>query len=209
MPKIITPLPSQAPIQNPTGIVLLFSDQWRKAKDTNQNPKSRIQNPESKIQNLMIVRPAKDSDVAELAHLYRQTVEVNAPQYYTPAQTQAWSAFASNLEAFRAFITGVTTYVAVDETQVLGFAGIGNDGHVLSVYVRYDSLGGGIGSALMQHLLQHAQTHSIQRLYAEASEFSLGLFQKFGFRLYETEQVERGGVKFHRYLVERLLDYSP
>ena len=49
-----------------------------------------------------------------------------------------------------------------------------------------------------------ARTHHIQRLYAEASEFSLGLFKKFGFRLYDTELVNREGVQFTRYLVELL-----
>ena len=40
------------------------------------------------------------------------------------------------------------------------------------------------------------------RLYAEASEFSLGLFKKFSFRLYGTEIVNRQGVEFERYLME-------
>ena len=40
------------------------------------------------------------------------------------------------------------------------------------------------------------------RLYAEASEFSLGLFKKFGFHVYDTEVVDRQGVQFYRHLVE-------
>ncbi|WP_265584584.1 MULTISPECIES: hypothetical protein [unclassified Coleofasciculus] len=42
-------------------------------------------------------------------------------------------------------------------------------------------------------------------LYAEASEFSLGLFKKVSFHIYDTEMVERQGVQFKRYLVEQSL----
>jgi putative acetyltransferase len=57
----------------------------------------------------------------------------------------------------------------------------------------------------MQTLVDYASSHNIQRLYAEASEFSLGLFEKCGFHIYDTEIVERQGVQFKRYLVERNL----
>jgi putative acetyltransferase len=100
---------------------------------------------------------------------------------------------------------GVTTYVAVDDTSIVGFAGIGEGGYVASVYVRHDCLHRGIGSTLMQTVLDHAQREGLQRLYSEASEFSLGLFIEFGFRQYGTEVVDRNGVQFTRYLMERVL----
>jgi putative acetyltransferase len=102
-------------------------------------------------------------------------------------------------------ILGVTTYVAEADTGILGFAGIGDNGYVASTYVRHDCLHQGIGSLLMQAVLTHAQEKQIQRLYAKASEFSLGLFQKFGFSQYDTEVVDRNGVQLTRYLVERFL----
>jgi putative acetyltransferase len=151
----------------------------------------------------MDIRLAKEADLSELAALFRQTVLVNAPKYYTPTQTTVWAASPDDAEQFHQFILGVNTFVTTDDTSILGFAGIGEDGHVASVYVRHDSLHQGIGSALMQAVLDYAQNHRIHRLYAEASEFSLGLFKKFGFQLYDTELVDRHGVQFTRYLVER------
>ncbi|BDM83316.1 GNAT family N-acetyltransferase [Acaryochloris marina] len=150
----------------------------------------------------MKIRHANDSDVLALAHLYRQTVLTWGPQHYTPQQTAAWASFGSETDPFRAFILKATTFVATNHTGILGFAGIANDGHVTSAYVRQDCIHQGIGSELMRNLIEYAQKHHIQRLYAEASEFSLGLFKKFGFQLYETEMVERQGVQFQRFLVE-------
>jgi len=151
------------------------------------------------------IRIATEADLPTLAALFRDTVLVNAPQHYTAAQTEAWAAVDGASPRFHQFILGVTTYVAVDDTGTVGFAGIGEDGYVASIYVRHDCLHRGIGSTLMQRVLDHAQDRHIQRLYTEASDFSLGLFIKFGFRQYDTEVVDRNGVQFTRYLMERVL----
>ncbi len=152
----------------------------------------------------MELRLAIAADLSNLAALYRDTVLINAPQHYTPAQTEAWAAVDAASPRFRQFILGVTTYVAEDGTGIVGFAGIGDDGHVASAYVRHDRLHQGIGSTLMQAVLAYAREKQMSRLYAEASEFSLGLFQKFGFHQYDTEVVNHNGVQFTRFLVERL-----
>jgi putative acetyltransferase len=151
----------------------------------------------------MNIRVAQESDLAELAELFRQSVLSTAPQRYTPEQTQAWASMAADGDRFRQLILQPTTYVLTDDTGILGFAGIAADGYVASTYVRRDHIHQGLGSTLMQVILDHASRNGIQRLYTEASEFSLGLFKKFGFHLYDTEVVERHGVQFKRYLVER------
>ncbi|EKU99451.1 acetyltransferase, N-acetylglutamate synthase [Leptolyngbya sp. PCC 7375] len=153
----------------------------------------------------MDIRLANETDLLELSALFRQTVLVHAPKYYTKAQTEVWAASPLDVEHFRQFILEVTTFVAIDKTGILGFSGIGDNGHVASAYVRYNSLHQGIGSKLMKTVLNYAHEHHMQRLYAEASEFSLGLFKKFGFQLYDTEVVSRQGVEFERYLVELFL----
>ncbi len=144
---------------------------------------------------------AQESDLPELAKLYQQTVLEIAPQKYSPIQTEAWAFFATE-EGFRDFILKPTTFLAVDTTGILAFFGIESDGHIASAYVRRDRVRQGIGATLIQTLLDHAKSNNIKRLYAEASEFSVALFQKSGFHLYDTEVVDRQGVDFKRYLVE-------
>ncbi|MBE9068709.1 GNAT family N-acetyltransferase [Leptolyngbya cf. ectocarpi LEGE 11479] len=153
----------------------------------------------------MNIRVANAGDLPTLSTLYRQTVLVNAPAYYSPAQTKVWSASISDADHFRRFILEVNTFVAIDDKAILGFAGIGDNGHVASAYVKHDCIHQGIGSVLMQSILDYAQEHHIRRLYAEASEFSLGLFKKFGFQLYDTEIVDLQDIQFERYLMERYL----
>ena len=153
----------------------------------------------------MHIRLASEADLPALAELYRQTVLVNAPQYHSSAQTQTWAAAPADADQFHQFVLAANTFIAENDTGILGFAGIEAEGRVASTYVRHDCLRQGIGSALMQAVLDYAQSQGMRRLYAEASEFSLGLFKKFGFGLYNTEVVVRQGVEFDRYLVERHL----
>lgn len=165
------------------------------------------------------LRLATAADVSALASLYRETVLAHAPQHYSPAQTQAWAAFGANTPGFRQFILDATTYVAEthvaeastpdgtgippSQPLILGFGGLATDGHITALYVRHNCLGQGIGSHLLATLLNQAHQENMTRLYAEASAFSLGLFQKFGFRHYANDRVDRGGVNFERYLVEK------
>jgi len=150
----------------------------------------------------MNIRVAHESDIPQLADLYSQTVQAHGLEHYTLEQTQTWASFALSKKLFRRFILDVTTFVAGDDTGIVGFAGIGADGHIASLYVRHDCLHQGIGSALMEVILEYGKSQEIKRLYAEASRFSLGLFQKFGFQVYDREIVERKGVEFERDLVE-------
>lgn len=150
------------------------------------------------------IRLAKTADVPQLAQLFYETVIRNGAQHYTEAQTQAWANFARDQTAFAQFVTAATTFLIEEDNALLGFAGIAADGHVTAVYVRGDRLGQGIGSQLMETLLNYAETQDLQRLYAEASEFSLGLFLKFGFQQFDVEVVEREGVEFQRYSVEKI-----
>lgn len=167
---------------------------------------------------VLTLRPATAADIPALASLYRATVLTHAPQHYSPAQTQAWADLGANTPVFRRFILGATTYVAetdiaetdvaetaLDPPQILGFAGLATDGHITALYVRHDCLGQGIGSHLLATLLAKARQDQMPRLYAEASAFSLGLFRKFGFRHYATDQIDRDKVRFERYLVEQTL----
>jgi len=150
----------------------------------------------------MQIRLATTEDVISLAQLFAASVRAMGPDAYSPAQVDAWAASAESPETFRDFILRPTTYVAYDSSGAIGFCGLEPDGHVRSVYVRPDRARKGIGSRLLLHILAEAAGCGIERLSAEASEFSLPLFLKHGFHATGTETVERNGVAFTRHLVE-------
>ncbi len=153
----------------------------------------------------MKIRVATESDLAELAELYRYSVLAIAPQYYQAEQVQMWASFPSSPEWGRDFILKPVTFVAETNNQILGFSGLEPDGHVASLYVHGDHGRQGIGSSLLTAVLDFAHTQQITHLHTEASEVSKPLFEKFGFQVHETEQALRNGVQFQRYLMRKEL----
>ncbi|MEZ6050723.1 MAG: GNAT family N-acetyltransferase [Planctomycetaceae bacterium] len=148
------------------------------------------------------IRIATADDLDELAELFVDSVRTVGLQRYTQTQVDSWAASASDREWFQEFILKPRTYVAIDETDPVGFCGIEADGHVASLYLRGDRQRHGIGTQLLKHVLDYANRAGINRLHAEASEFSLSLFLKLGFQTVGTETVERNGATFARHLVE-------
>ncbi len=151
------------------------------------------------------LRPASSADVPGLAALFAESVRALGPSRYSAEQVEAWAAFAQETERFSAFILDAWTLVAEDDSGLLGFAGLGADGHVTSLYVAPAAARRGVGSRLLTALLEEAGRRGLPLLYTEASEFSRPLFGRHGFTVEEVERVERGGVLFLRYRMVRRL----
>lgn len=149
------------------------------------------------------LRPVGNTDLPSLRSIYANAVGAIGPTAYSSDQVEVWRAFASEGD-FDDFILSVHTYAAVIGGKAIGFCGIADDGHVASVYVRPDWFGQGIGSTLLSAVLRRYPEPTSGRYYAEASIFSLPLFERSGFRRTGTEQADRCGVKFERFLVERI-----
>ncbi len=152
----------------------------------------------------MIIRTAIESDIPALAKLYSHSVKAIAPGQYSQEQVQVWASFSEETESFRRFILEPTTFVAEKTLLLLGFSGVTHKGHIASLYVHGDYNRQGIGSLLLDSVIEYAQINGINQLHSEASEFSKPLFEKFGFSSYATEKVIRNGVLFQRYLMRRL-----
>ncbi|MFQ5569646.1 MAG: GNAT family N-acetyltransferase [Rhodothermales bacterium] len=152
----------------------------------------------------MHIRIATEADLPVLADLYAGSVNAIGPEQYSEAQVASWASFARK-DTFCRFILESITYVAEDESGVLGFCGLSDSGHIASLYVRSDCTRQGIGSKLLATALDQAVKRGIRILRSEASEFSYPLFLKFGFILSGMETVDRNGVIFNRYLVEKHL----
>ncbi|MDX1420412.1 MAG: GNAT family N-acetyltransferase [Rubricoccaceae bacterium] len=152
----------------------------------------------------MHLRAARPDDAPALAALFADAVRAAGPARYSPPQVEAWAAAADHPRALWHRLLRHDTFVAEDETGPIGFAGLAPDGHVTALYVRPDRMRRGVGSALLDAVLARAETLGLGRLYAEASLFSLPLFERAGFTRSHVERIERRGVRFERHHVVRV-----
>lgn len=155
----------------------------------------------------MKLRRVEEGDLEALARLYRESVRAEAPGHYGEAQIEVWASFPEREEDFRAFVLDPHTLVAEDESGIVGFGGLYEDGHLASLYVRSDRTRHGVGTALLSALLEQGELEGIETFRTEASEMSRGLFERFGFVLDSVEVVERGGEAIPRYRM--VLDRDP
>ena len=150
------------------------------------------------------LRPATDADTDALRALYVDAIRTTGPEAYTPEQVATWTRGAEDAARFRAHLLGEWAVVAEGESGPLGFAALDGD-RVSGLYVRGDAQRRGLGGRLLGAVVAEARRRGLQALRAEASVFSLGLFERWGFRVTEVERIVRGGVSFDRSLVMREL----
>ena len=150
----------------------------------------------------MRIRRALAEDLPALREIYRDSVEVIGPSAYSGAQVRAWADVA-DLPLVEATICSNTTWVAELEDRVAGFCTLEPDGHVALLYVLGALNRRGVGSALLAWTLEHADVPAGTQFYAEASEFSRALFERFGFTDVRAERVVWNGAEFLRYNVRR------
>lgn len=144
----------------------------------------------------------------ELRRLYADSVRRLGPRHYSPEAVAAWASFADQ-PRFREFVTTPFTFVAEDESGVVGFGGVDASGHVASLYVRAGRGREGIGSRLLLKLLEVGRAEGASHFRTEASELSRPLFERFGFSVVGVEVVERSGVAFERFRMEKRVDTEP
>ena len=113
---------------------------------------------------------------------------------------------ARDSEHFHAMLTNGQTFVAVDSLDTpVGFTGVEPSGRVASLYVAASWTRKGIGSSLLQHVIEHATKLQLPILWSEASFLSRAVFERHNFAVENAEYIVFNGVKFKRWIVRQRL----
>lgn len=162
----------------------------------------------------MQIRPAKTSDAGAIMEIYNREVLETA---------HTFDLHPRSLEDQRRYIEdrsgGLVVLVAEDDDeQIAGFGSISfyrdRPGYRTSVensvYVRPEQQRSGVGSALLEALIENARTHGFHAMFArivDAQEASVALHRRHGFEMVGIER--QAGRKFGKFrdvaLMQRLL----
>ncbi|MBD0337291.1 MAG: GNAT family N-acetyltransferase [Cyanobacteria bacterium Co-bin13] len=149
------------------------------------------------------VRPLQPGDEAEMRSLFCQTVHQVNSRDYSPEQIQVWASSANDEARWRALPQNSQVLVAEQTGKVVGFTNLEADGHIDMFFVHHQHQGQGVGKRLMQSLETLAQAQQLNRLYSEVSITARPFFLRHGFDVVTEEQVERQGIWFTRFIMER------
>ncbi|MCF2149220.1 GNAT family N-acetyltransferase [Desmonostoc muscorum LEGE 12446] len=153
----------------------------------------------------MKIREYKLSDTEAILKLFYDTIhEINICDY-TQEQVDAWAPKNMDYEAWHKRLQTKLPYIAEDNGEIVGFGELEADGHIDCFYCHSKYQRKGIGSKLLNHLENTAKLQGINRLYTEASITAKPFFQNQGFSIVREQQVERRGVWFQNYVMEKYL----
>ncbi|HEY9761808.1 MAG TPA: GNAT family N-acetyltransferase [Trichocoleus sp.] len=153
------------------------------------------------------IREMQLGDEADMRSLFYNTVcQVNCRDY-SPEQIEVWSSSANQDDFWATRLPKSQVLVAVQNTKIVGFTNLETDGHVDLFYVHHLHQGQGVGSRLMAALDALARDWNLNRLYSEVSITAKPFFLKSGFQVVQEEQVERQGVWFTRFVMEKQLSH--
>jgi N-acetylglutamate synthase-like GNAT family acetyltransferase len=95
------------------------------------------------------------------------------------------------------------TYVAEEQGKVIGFAELEKTGHINCFYCHAEYQRMGVGTQLLNQIQSTAKNLGVQKLFTEASITAKQFFERQGFRVITAQEVERRGMKFINYVMEK------
>lgn len=151
----------------------------------------------------MEIRKYIPSDCSELIELFRNTVtNINAKDY-SKAQISAWLSSPNiNPVQWNLSLMEHTTFVAIEDNQIVGFSDIDSKGYLDRLYVHQDWQGKGIASSLLTEIKKVHPGMIITHASITAKPF----FEKKGFTVIKEQQVERQGILLTNYVMNYIPD---
>jgi putative acetyltransferase len=155
----------------------------------------------------MIIRDFQPGDLPSIRQLFYDTIRCVNSQDYTTEQIAVWSAAAADEKLWQTKLHTRSTYIAEANGHVVGFAMLASNGYIDCFYCHHHYQQQGVGSKLLHHLETIARTLGIQRLFSEVSITAKPFFQHKGYGVVTEQVVERQGVSFCNFLMEKYLEY--
>ncbi|MEH3046105.1 GNAT family N-acetyltransferase [Sphingomonas adhaesiva] len=154
----------------------------------------------------MRIRRFRPDDADAIADLFHASVRQGGLRHYTAEQVAAWSPARPDPARFVAKAADRVFLLAEDDDgTLLGYGDLEPDGHIDHLFCRPDRIGTGVGHALYGAIEAAAREAALPRLYVEASDSALPLFERHGFRVDSRNDMVLNGVAIHNFRMSKAL----
>ncbi|HXH09017.1 MAG TPA: GNAT family N-acetyltransferase [Alphaproteobacteria bacterium] len=153
-----------------------------------------------------MIREYVSQDLSAVVDLFERSVRESASRDYSAAQIAAWAPQNADMSAWAKRLSKGVTLVCMREDRIAGFIRMENNEHLDLLYVHPQHQRQGIARALFQRALAWALGQGASRLTSEVSVTARPFFERMGFRVIESQTVERQGVSLLNF--KMVLDIS-
>jgi putative acetyltransferase len=150
-----------------------------------------------------VVRGYEPNDLPAVVALFARSVHQIACRDYTPAQLAAWAPERPDLDAWARRLSTDGVFVSEREDRLAGFARIDEGGELDLLYVDPLFERQGVATELFHTVTAWARRSAIARLSANVSITARPFFERMGFRVLQSQIVEREGVRLENFRMER------
>lgn len=146
----------------------------------------------------MEIRKYRETDLEAIVRLFYDTVHNVNIRDYSSVQVEAWTA-GIDMGRWNSTLSEHLSLVALDGSLVIGFGDIDKSAYLDRLYVHHMYQRQGVGAALCDRLESSAEGRQIR---VHASITAKPFFEKRGYRVLESQVIERKGVLIPNYIME-------
>lgn len=153
----------------------------------------------------MQILPYRAEFEHELWLLFFNTIRTVNARDYSPEQLEVWAPETKDEDRWIERMEGIQPFVCVVDGQIVGYAGIVDDGYVDHFYVHHQWQRKGAGSALMAQLEQVAIEKSYPQMTSDVSLTARPFFESKGFQVVTPQEVVRDSVVLQNFKMRKSL----
>lgn len=153
----------------------------------------------------MKIRHYRQGEEEILWQIFFNTVRTINLGDYSNEQVKAWAPDTVNQEDWRKRIAAMDPFVCLNDEEIVGYAGLLDNGYVDHFYVHHQWQGKGVGKLLMQAIETTAQRRGLTELTSDVSITAMPFFHSRGFEVVTPQQVVLRGVEFANSIMKKTL----
>jgi len=127
------------------------------------------------------IRPARKEDITEIHKLINKTIRISYPQIYKPRVVQYFIDHHNLSEIEKRMNDGF--FLVLLDFNVIRATGFIDKSELGGVYVDPECQRKGMGSAVVNSLLEYASKHGIKRLFLHSTPTAKHMYDTFGFKV--------------------------
>lgn len=154
--------------------------------------------------NLITIRHYQSSDLPTIVQLFKEAVAAINIKHYTPEQIAVWTDV--DPVRWQTKLETMIVFVAEIDSTIVGFADMTHEGYLDHLYVHKDYQARWVSLHLFKAIEKAARELGLTKLTTDCSITAKVPAERMGFVVIKEQVVEKNGMRFINYHMEKKLD---